>query len=175
MRPAGWFRAYSSLVRFLACMRAMATVSPNSIWIAVEVTGARTNGQSSRSRGKETCLSHSLETLIQRRSSHKIRHLYLWHREQLLSDTTLGEHHYNVLVPTMPMSPCRASVGWVEEHGLGACGDFNLADLLGYEAAHPFPGEEDDPLAIQQKLREVLELTVINVLEKNNPNNASAL
>ena len=32
------------------CMRAIATVSPNSIWMAVLVTGARSKGHSSRCR-----------------------------------------------------------------------------------------------------------------------------
>ena len=45
------------------CMRAMATVSPNSICIAVDVTGARSKGHSSRSSGKCTCKSHSCSNL----------------------------------------------------------------------------------------------------------------
>ena len=45
------------------CMRAMATVSPNSIWMAVEVTGARSKGHSSRSRGRCTHRSASRSSL----------------------------------------------------------------------------------------------------------------
>ena len=41
------------------CMSAMATVSPNTICAAVEVTGARSNGHSSRSSGRCTDMSHS--------------------------------------------------------------------------------------------------------------------
>ena len=37
----------------------MATVSPNSIWMVVEVTGARSKGQSSRSRGRCTARSQA--------------------------------------------------------------------------------------------------------------------
>mmetsp|Transcript_28679 Transcript_28679/g.62818 ORF Transcript_28679/g.62818 Transcript_28679/m.62818 type:complete len:208 (+) Transcript_28679:489-1112(+) len=63
MRPAGWFMAYSSMVSFLACMIATAQVSPKSIWMAVEVTGARSKGQSSRIRGRCTSMSHAFASL----------------------------------------------------------------------------------------------------------------
>ena len=42
-------------------MSAMATVSPNSICAAVEVTGARSKGHSSRSRGRCTARSHTAD------------------------------------------------------------------------------------------------------------------
>jgi len=62
--PTGWFAAYSSLVRFLASMSTMATVSPKTIWIAVDVTGARLNGQSSLWRGKCTAMSHATASAL---------------------------------------------------------------------------------------------------------------
>ena len=57
--PAGWLVAYSSFVKFLAPISAIATVSPKTIWIAVEVTGAKSKGHSSRSRGKCTFISQT--------------------------------------------------------------------------------------------------------------------
>lgn len=58
-RPAGWFIAYWSRVSALAWLTATAHVSPNTIWMAVEVTGAKSNGHSSRSKGRRTCSSHA--------------------------------------------------------------------------------------------------------------------
>ena len=46
------------------CIKAMATVSPKSICRAVEVTGARSKGQSSRSSGRCTDMSHMLPSLL---------------------------------------------------------------------------------------------------------------
>ena len=53
----------SSFVSLLARIAATAHVSPNSIWIAQDVTGARSNGHSSRSSGSVTCVSASLASL----------------------------------------------------------------------------------------------------------------
>eukprot|EP00958_Prasinococcus_capsulatus_P001931 scaffold175_cov414-Prasinococcus_capsulatus_cf.AAC.39 len=49
--------------RTLACMSATATVSPKSIWMAVEVTGARSNGHNSLSSGRITYWSVPLASL----------------------------------------------------------------------------------------------------------------
>jgi len=43
--------------RTLTCMMATAQVSPKSIWMAVEVTGARSNGHNSRMSGRCTSWS----------------------------------------------------------------------------------------------------------------------
>lgn len=43
-------------------MRAMEMVSPNSIWTAVDVTGARSKGQSSRSKGRWMVRSHTSDS-----------------------------------------------------------------------------------------------------------------
>mmetsp|Transcript_12664 Transcript_12664/g.31965 ORF Transcript_12664/g.31965 Transcript_12664/m.31965 type:complete len:253 (+) Transcript_12664:80-838(+) len=64
MRPAGWFIAYWSLERLRDSMREMATVSPKSIWMAVEVTGARSKGHSSRSRGRWIAMSEAASSLL---------------------------------------------------------------------------------------------------------------
>lgn len=40
-------------------LTATAQVSPKTIWMAVEVTGARSKGQSSRSSGRRTWSSHA--------------------------------------------------------------------------------------------------------------------
>lgn len=45
------------------CMRAMATVSPKTIWRAVEVTGAKSKGQSSLCKGRWTDISHIFASL----------------------------------------------------------------------------------------------------------------
>ena len=44
-------------------MRAMATVSPKSIWMVVLVTGARSKGHSSRSSGRCTATSQQASSL----------------------------------------------------------------------------------------------------------------
>ncbi|KAB8085944.1 hypothetical protein EE612_008982, partial [Oryza sativa] len=57
--PAGWLEAYWSLERRRASMMAATTVSPNTICMAVEVTGARPKGHTSACSGRCTLRSHT--------------------------------------------------------------------------------------------------------------------
>mmetsp|Transcript_9249 Transcript_9249/g.30546 ORF Transcript_9249/g.30546 Transcript_9249/m.30546 type:complete len:252 (-) Transcript_9249:106-861(-) len=116
MRPAGWFIAYSSFVRFFACMMATAHVSPKSIWIAVEVTGARSNGHSSRSSGRHTCMSHTCAsfdpvTELTPTSFAPFARAYGMSLSSSSVAPLLEKSTRTSSSPTMPMSPCSASVG----------------------------------------------------------------
>ena len=117
MRPAGWFLAYVSRERPFSSITAIATVSPKSSWMAVEVTGARSKGQSSRSSGSTMALSQA------RASFEPARQVTLTSRapRALAKGTSPRSSSVDPLLekstrmsssPTIPMSPCRASTGF---------------------------------------------------------------
>lgn len=97
-------------------MSAIATVSPKTIWIAVEVTGARSKGQSSLCSGKCTFMSHAAARAFPWTDVTEISKapLALAQGTSLRSSSVLPDLLKRTrmsLAVRMPMSPWRASTG----------------------------------------------------------------